>query len=373
MLDFAERDRRYNLIRGKMKAQNIDALIVISSSQITEKGFVKYLSNYRHILYNLVVIFPLSGPSVLLAPSPLQRYWADIISWIDNVEEQIPSLSESIIKNIKKIGLENGTIGLINTKIMPAEVFVAIKEKMLKATLVDATYIIEEVRMMKSEAEINLVKKAAKLADKSFEVLAKSVKPGLTEREIIGAIDDVLISNGSEDIFHLFTSKPGAIFPYAASERKIEKGDVVILNTELSGPGGYWVQMVRTSFVGKPKLEIENMYNILIDISKEIKNKLIPGKKAVDIAKWARDQIINAGYETGVNFGHCLGLDVVERPLVRLNEETELQPGMIITVHPQLVNKKKDATVWIGDTYLVTERAAKVLTKVDPNTIKEIG
>jgi hypothetical protein len=45
---------------------------------------------------------------------------------------------------------------------------------------------------------------------------------------------------------------------------------------------------------------------------------------------------------------------------------------MIITVHPQLVNKKKDATVWIGDTYLVTERTAKALTKVDPITIKEI-
>ena len=57
MLDFAERDRRYSIIKSKMKAQNIDALVVISSSQITEKGFVKYLSNYRHILYNLVVIF----------------------------------------------------------------------------------------------------------------------------------------------------------------------------------------------------------------------------------------------------------------------------------------------------------------------------
>ena len=68
MLDFVERDRRYNLIRSKMESQNIDVLLVISSSQIYEKGFVKYLSNYRHILYNLVIIFPLSEPPILLAP-----------------------------------------------------------------------------------------------------------------------------------------------------------------------------------------------------------------------------------------------------------------------------------------------------------------
>ena len=204
MLDFTERDRRYNLIRSKMESQNIDVLLVISSSQIYEKGFVKYLSNYRHILYNLVIIFPLSGPPILLAPSPLQKYWADLLSWIDNVEEQIPSLSESIIRNIKNMGLEKGNIGLINTKIMPAEAYLSIKEKMPEANIFDATYVIEESRMIKSNAEIDLVKKAADLAVQSFEVLAKIVKPGISEQKIIGAIDDELIGNGAEDIFHLF-------------------------------------------------------------------------------------------------------------------------------------------------------------------------
>ena len=373
MLDFTERDRRYNLIRSKMESQNIDVLLVISSSQIYEKGFVKYLSNYRHILYNLVIIFPLSGRPILLAPSPLQKYWADRLSWIDNVDEQIPFLSESIIRNIKNIGLEKGNIGLINTKIMPAEEYLSIKEKMLEANIFDATYIIEEARMIKSNAEIDLVKKAAGLADQSFEVLAKIVKPGITEQKIIGAIDDKLIGNGAEDIFHLFLSKPGVLFPYAPSNRKIEEGDIVILNTELSGPGGYWIQMVRTSFVGKPKPEIDNMYNTLINIAKNITSELTPGRKASEVADWVRNNILSSGYEIGVNFGHCLGLDVVERPLVRVNEDTKLQKGMVITVHPQLVSKDKDATVWIGDTYLITDNIAEILTKTDPYTIKEIG
>jgi len=81
---------------------------------------------------------------------------------------------------------------------------------------------------------------------------------------------------------------------------------------------------------------------------------------------------MNAGFEVGVNFGHCLGLDVVERPLVHLNEDAALRSGMVLTVHPQLVSKDKDATVWLGDTYLITETGAEVLTKVEPSEVRRI-
>jgi Xaa-Pro dipeptidase len=238
---------------------------------------------------------------------------------------------------------------------------------------VDATSIIEEARMVKSAGEQELVRKTAALADLSFNLMADVTKPGITEREIVGRIDNELISGGAEDIFHLFTSKPGNLFPYAPSDRKIEKGDIVILNTELSGPGGYWIQMVRTSFVGKPKPEFDGMYDTLINIASALTKELRPGRKASQVADWVRNQIIGYGYEIGVNFGHCLGLDVVERPLVNVNEDTLLKPGMVITVHPQLVSKGKEGTVWFADTYLVTEGEAEPLTKIDPLAIKIIG
>ena len=228
--------------------------------------------------------------------------------------------------------------------------------------MVDATSIIEEARMVKSESEQALVRKTAALADLSFKVLADVVRPGITEREIVARIDSELISSGAEDVFHLITSRPGNLFPYAPSDRKIEKGDIVILNTELSGPGGYWIQMVRTSFVGKPKPEFEGMYDTLSGIAKDITNELRPCKKVSEVAEWVRNQIVSSGYAIGVNFGHCLGLDVVERPLVHINEQTSLKPGMVITVHPQLVSKDKEATVWFADTYLITEGKAKSLT-----------
>jgi Xaa-Pro aminopeptidase len=373
-LDLKERDRRYGLIRQEMVRQGLDGLVVIGNAQINQKGFVKYLTNYRSILYNLIVIFPLQGEPRLLVPSPVQQYWANLLSWIPDVREEVPGVAESIVKSLEDMGLSRAKLGLINDTIMPADIYRSLFGALPDASISDATAIIENLRMIKTPAEQELVRGSARLADLSFGVMAQSLKPGMTEREILAYIDRALMAGGAEDIFHLFSSKPGNLYPYAASDRKIEKGDVIILNTELSGPGGYWVQMVRTSFVGgSPRSDVDKMYDVLMRIGSEVTAELRPGRPVAEVARWVRSEILNAGYDLGVHFGHCLGLDVVERPLVHVADETPLKPGMVLTVHPQLVTKDKTATVWFADTYLITEGKAEALTSVDPLSVKVVG
>ncbi len=161
MLDSTERDRRYTLIRETMVSQDLDALIVISSAQINEKGFVRYLTNYRHILYNLVVIFPRSGEARLLVPSPVQKYWAGLLSWVGNVEEQVPGLSEAISRNIRDMGLSKGRLGLHQHENHARPDLSGAREDFPDALIVDATSIIEDARMVKSDSEQNLVRRTA--------------------------------------------------------------------------------------------------------------------------------------------------------------------------------------------------------------------
>jgi Xaa-Pro aminopeptidase len=374
ILDLNERDRRYGLIRQEMAKQGLDGLVVIGNAQINQKGFVKYLTNYRSILYNLIVIFPLEGEPLLLVPSPVQQYWANLLSWIPDVREEVPGLAESIVKSLEDKGLSKGRLGLINDRIMPADIYRSLINALPQASFSDATTIIENLRMIKTPGEQELVRGSARLADLSFRVMADLIKPGMTEREILADIDRALLAGGAEDIFHLFSSKPGNLYPYAATDRKIEKGDVIILNTELSGPGGYWVQMVRTSFAcGNPKKHMDTMYDVLIRIMSEVKTRLRPGRTLAEVAKWVRSEILNAGYDLGVHFGHCLGLDVVERPLVHVADETPLEKGMVLTVHPQLVTKDRTATVWLADTYLITDGDAEPITGLDPLSVKVVG
>ena len=371
-LSLQEKERRYGLIRQGMAANGLDAILVIGNAQIYQKGFVKYITNYRSILYNLVVILPREGEARLLVPSPVQKYWAGFLGWIQHVEEQVPGLNETLTRSLKEMGLSKANVGLINDRTMPADTYRSLMREFPDAEFSDATSVIEEPRMIKSLEELELVRGSTRLADLSFKVLAEILKPGITEREIIAEVDRDLISGGAEDIFHLFSSMPGNLFPYAPSGRPIQEGDVIILNTELSGPGGYWAQMIRTTFFGSPKKHVEEMYDILIEIRSALASELRPNRKASEVAAWVRKEIMNAGFEVGVNFGHCLGLDVVERPLVHLNEDAALRSGMVLTVHPQLVSKDKDATVWLGDTYLITETGAEVLTKVEPSEVRRI-
>ena len=372
LLDEQERDRRYKLVRDKMSAMDLDALIVAGNVQINQKGFVRYLSNYNILLYGAFVIFPRQGEPKFLAPSPLQEYWARRLSWIKDVEIS-PVFGDGLVKNLKAMGLSNGKLGLISDKIMPADTYVAFVRNCPDATIVDATDILEQIRMVKSQKEQQLARISAEIADLSFEVLAKILKPGVVEREVLAEIDRQLSSNGAECIFHMFSADPDILFPLLPTERIVQRGDVVLMNTELSGPEGYWVQIMRTAFVGSPKKNVARMYDTLLEIRAQFIKELYPNRKVSDIAKGIRKSILDAGYDVGVHFGHCLGLDVVERPLVHLDDDTALAPGMVITVHPQLVSRADNATVIIGDTYLITDHEPELLTKTDPLAIKTLG
>jgi Xaa-Pro aminopeptidase len=352
-----------------MAERNLDALIVCNSAQITEKGFVKYLTAYRSVLYNLFVIFPLSGEPKLLVPSPVQEYWGKRLGWIDNVDVS-KGRSESLVASLEELKLSHGRIGIVSQKILPADVYLSLVEQCPKATFVEASGVIEEARMVKNLAEQQLVRQAAAIADESFSVLAETCKPGISERELVGEIDRVLVAKGAEDIFHLFSSDPESLFTYLPTQRVIQEGDVVILNTELSGPGGYWVQMIRTCFMGQPQKQSEKMFDDLMAVRSELNSLLSPGRPMTEVAEAVRASIMKNGYQAGVNFGHCLGLDVVERPQVLVNENQKLLPGMVLTVHPQLVSQEHRATVWMGDTYLITENGSEILTKTDPLAVK---
>lgn len=370
-LTLEERDARYAAVRAEMKRMGLDAMLVICDAQIEKKGYLKYLTNYRNSLYNLVAIFPLEGEAKMLVPSEVQVFWASRLSWINRVENQTPSLNECLARNIREMGLEKATVGLASPKIMNADTYNYLLRNLPEMTIVDATCIIENLRMVKSPAEIANMRDTAALADYSFQVAAEVLKPGMTERELIAAIDQKLIERGAQDIFHLIQSEPGDLMPFMPKDRPIQEGESVILNNELSGPSGYWSQMVRTLFVGEPKGQTGKMYDDLLAMVNQLPGRLIPGAKVCEIAQWLKDTAAAEGYTLGVGMGHCVGLDIVERPIVNFTETEALRAGMTIVVHPQIISADRTETVWYADMYLIREEGpAEVLTTYAPEKLQ---
>jgi hypothetical protein len=120
--DLKERDRRYRLIWGKIAERGFDALVVIANADINRKGFVENITNYRSILDNLIVIFPMKGEPRLLVPSPVQQYRAGLLSWIPDVQEEVLGIGESVVRSLANIGLGRSKLCLVNDKIIHSDV-----------------------------------------------------------------------------------------------------------------------------------------------------------------------------------------------------------------------------------------------------------
>jgi len=224
---------------------------------------------------------------------------------------------------------------------------------------------IEEIRRVKDETEIRLIKKAAEIADDVFTHILDYIKPGIRETEIAAEMEHHMKRLGAQgpSFETIIASGKRASMPHGvASEKKIEAGDVVTLDFGAIYEG-YCSDITRTVFVGKPDAELEKIYKIVSEANKiglKAVRSGLPGKQ-IDAA--ARKYISDAGY--GDNFGHGLGhgvgLEIHEDPTLSVRGDIILEDGMVVTVEPGIYIAGLGG-VRIEDMVVVSGESATVLT-----------
>lgn len=80
-----------------------------------------------------------------------------------------------------------------------------------------------------------------------------------------------------------------------------------------------------------------------------------------------REEIKKNGFDYGIHFGHGLGLDVVEEPLINTENDMILEKNHFITIHPHLIDKTESAGVWLGDIYFVGEEETEIVSSLHSN------
>jgi len=232
--------------------------------------------------------------------------------------------------------------------------------------------VIRDLRIIKTDEELEVIKAACEIADQAMMVALEEISEGKREREIAARMEYVMKMNGAEKTAFdtIIASGPRSAIPHGvASDRRIERGDLVVID-EGALYHRYHSDMTRTIVVGSPTEKQRDIYEAVLEAQKKGVDEARPGITAKELDTIVRDVIKEYGY--GEYFihstGHGVGLEIHEWPRVSQADETVLQPGMVITVEPGIYLPGFGG-VRIEDTIVITENGARRLTRTERELI----
>ena len=217
---------------------------------------------------------------------------------------------------------------------------------------VDAGPALENARLRKSAEELSAIRKAARATRATMKSIKKLANTGITEFKLSSAIGGGIVQFGEN-----------AAIPHGGpTGRSLRRGDVILVDTG-HNVEGYWSDMTRTTFFGKPTAEYKKVYKIVQDAQKAAIAAIMPGAACQSVDRAAREVIEKAGY--GEYFihrtGHGLGLDIHEPPYLVRGNRRKLRPGMVVTVEPGIYLPGKFG-VRIEDDVAVTKTGYSILS-----------
>jgi Xaa-Pro aminopeptidase len=199
--------------------------------------------------------------------------------------------------------------------------------------------IVENLRQVKDESEIAMMKRAARIADEGFAFLCRTLRPGMTEVEAAWELEAYMRTHGADKIaFDLIVgSGPNGAEPHHhCSARPIQAGEPIVLDLG-ARVNGYNSDLTRTICLGQPQdARFMEIYNIVLRAQEAAIHGIREGITGIEADRLARNVIEAAGY--GENFGHGLGhgvgLAVHELPRAGKTYEAKLLAGATLTIEP---------------------------------------
>lgn len=355
-LTVQERDRRHNAIRKMMEEKELSILVVASNAMWT--GHVRYFSNYPpHFGYSYV-IFPREGAPTLFVFSKIQEQVA-AKRWISDAR-QASNYPEAIVKRIKELDYKGRRIGLVGVENMSFPIYEHMKKELPSVTFINASKEVFDLRMIKSPEEQVIARECARIADGLYNRVKEVARIGMSEFDIYAEMDYFMRKQGVETAFNLIGTGPYPVAPFLApSGRVIQEGESLLVELTPRYEGSY-TQLTVVIPLGEATEKMKAFLDVGVAAHDAGVALLKPGNKASDVAKAMKDYIEKAGYLNPYRGGHSMGHDLDEPPAIVPEDQTMLQPGMTIVVHPCVMDKNGDG-VFLGDSYLVTEKGAEPL------------
>ncbi|MBI4596351.1 MAG: aminopeptidase P family protein [Candidatus Tectomicrobia bacterium] len=357
-----ELQRRLENTQNLMQQRDLDGLIVFSSFQERE-GHISYLTNHHNAFPNTLSHMGL-GHSALVLPSrglgalvsPL-AYEASKVVNIDHVKTGF-TLAQDVISSVKEKDLESKRIGLVGLDVIPVEYYESIKKGLAKATFEVANDLLEGQRLIKSPAEIALLRKGAGIADAALLSGMEAATEGASSLDIELAVRKAALEAGADFIPRVRISIGPRIesltWPTAKRQR-VAKGDFVFLDV-IGWVDGYGFDNSRIKVVGKADDKQRGYMEHAAEATEWMTSLVKPGVPLNFTMTMSRERQILA-------VGHGIGLEICENPWLTISpHKATLEPNMVICIEPSVVDRQF-GSMCIEDTVLVTETGVEVLNQ----------
>ncbi len=380
-----ELERRWAAVRQSMKERKLDFLIIQGYTDVLG-GYIKWFTDLPALNYTSTVIFARDEEMTTIwhggfppsKPSPPD--WA-----VRGVKKRIsvPTIqtldysnifhAEKVVDELKKY--TNCSIGLVGMGLISAVFYNYITKHLSSAKFEEATGLVDEIKAIKSEEEIQLIKETCEIQDKVFEYILTRIQPGKTDHEVCADVKYKCQELGGSQTNIIGVSAPSGkaatLMPVPFDNRTIEEGDQFNLLIEANGPSGFWAEVQRIICLGKIPAELEDQFEICKQAQQASLDVLKPGVAASHVLAVNNDFMQSRGFpvETRI-YAHGMGYDMVERPAITSEETMILKAGMNIAVHPAVVSGK--AAAHVCENFIITESGAPICLHKTPQKLFSI-
>jgi len=380
-LSLQERDRRYTKVRAEMARQGIDCLLLPANTGRWEQlqGDSRYLTTIGGFATEVFTVFPREG-GVTAYIFNRAGWWKQAQQWVTDVRDGRNRWGQNAIERISELGLQKGTIGISGLAglfrapegIIPYSSVKAMQDAFPHAKFVNATEMMQEIRSVKSAEEVSMLERSASIIEKTIEAMVEHANPGVSEKELYGAMIQTMLANGGElpTLFFLSAGPGLSNSSFVPTDYRIQKGDRIIDEIEAKY-GGYAAQAVCPVVIGTPDDEYQKMIDISRACFDSILHNMKPGVTFGSLFDIYRDTVERHGkdkylWNHPVMHARGLGDDgpalLGDKDLERFSK-IELQAGMVFILKPQVRAAQGKGRASIGDTVVVTESGARRLGK----------
>jgi len=355
-------------IGGEMKTSTHQARRAKALQALVEPGVGAVLVTNRHNVRYLTGFTGSNGMVLLSANSEAilytdPRYTVQSKQQADcNIRIARGPLTKTVAKDVagaryRKIGFEQDHLSVAQ--------FGALKNLFPpRVELRPLSGVVEQLRMVKDEGEIAMIRSSVMLNSAALEAALKRLKPGMSEADLALEIDYQSRKLGAEGTAFdtIVAAGRRAALPHAhPGSAKIEAGMLLIDMGAFRE--GYASDMSRMIHLGPPKPRYKKAYKAVLEAQLAAIDAVRPGGKSIAPDRAARRVLKSYGLEKEFihSTGHGLGLEIHEPPRLGKQDKTILEPGMAITIEPGIYIEGWGG-IRIEDTVLVTATGYEIMT-----------